>query len=123
MAAFFSETLTDWGHIQKYCQRAWLFRGQRCDKWELRTSLERCWERLKIKSNLRNDFELRIIREFKRAYHQYAQHIPSSDNIIEWLSLMQHHGAPTRLLDFTYSIYVAAYFAIEYAEKGSSVVW
>ncbi len=35
---------------------------------------------------------------------------------------MQHHGAPTRLLDFTYSIYVAAYFALESAE-GDSAVW
>jgi hypothetical protein len=37
---------------------------------------------------------------------------------------MQHHGAPTRLLDFTYSVYVAAYFALEEAESDSdSVVW
>ncbi len=35
---------------------------------------------------------------------------------------MQHHGAPTRLLDFTYSVYVAAYFALEEAD-GDCVVW
>jgi hypothetical protein len=35
---------------------------------------------------------------------------------------MQHHGAPTRLLDFSYSIYVATYFAAENA-KGDSAVW
>jgi len=34
---------------------------------------------------------------------------------------MQHHGAPTRLLDFTYSFYIAAYFALEESEKDCAI--
>ena len=46
--------------------------------------------------------------------------------MIHWglsVSTMQHHGAPTRLLDFTYSVYVAAYFALENADSDGCAVW
>jgi len=121
--AFKNVTLASWDDIHPYASRSgWLFRGERSTDWTLRTTLERCCDRLAVRPTLRRTIENRIIREFRRAYHQFARHIPDRQAIVEWLSIMQHHGAPTRLLDFTYSVYVAAYFALEEAED-DCVVW
>jgi FRG domain len=116
-----SVTLGSWNEIHSYLKPGWMYRGQKSTDWPLKTSLERCCEREKIKPKDRSYIESELLRDFRRAYYQYAEHIPSSESIIEWISLMQHHGAPTRLLDFTYSIYVAAYFALESADSNCAV--
>jgi hypothetical protein len=55
-----------------------------------------------------------LLREFQRRAHTYLKtnDVPQGD-VVEWLALMQHFGAPTRLLDVTASPYVASYFAVE----------
>ena len=120
--AFQTKILSKWSEIHEYARHEWLYRGEHCAGRELKTSLERSCDRHGVPAAKRRETEDALFREFRRAYHQYALHPPSEKAVVEWLSLMQHHGAPTRLLDFSYSLYIAAYFAIE-AGDGDCAVW
>jgi len=103
--------------------RLWRFRGQENASWSLRTTLERSGERAKLDAApvFLANAERRIIEEFQRRAHHFVPDPPSLRNQIEWLALMQHFGAPTRLLDFTNSFYVAAFFALENASSECAI--
>jgi len=120
---FRDERIKELTKIYDYQLEGWIYRGQKDSKEGLKTTLERACENygLRLLPNDAKRIEERLLREFQRKYHHYSQHIPDSGNTLEWLSLMRHYGAPTRLLDFTYSFYVAAYFALEEAEKDCAV--
>jgi hypothetical protein len=88
----------------------WVFRGCLPD-WPHETGLERVCRAWRIPLADAADLERRLIREFKR-HPEVPIHDVEGDTLA-CVALMQHHGAPTRLLDFTYSPYVAAYFALD----------
>ncbi len=100
----------------------WIFRGQSDSSWPLMTSLER-WiaDNTKLSTDVASDeefIEKVFFDEFRNGAHHYLQsslHLPQ--DTLEWLALMQHHGTPTRLLDFTKSPYVASFFSFEYPGK------
>jgi hypothetical protein len=119
---FQTVTVNSWNEIHGHVKDGWLYRGHRHFDWPLETSLERYCKRQNVQPSDIPRLERLIVREFRRAYHEFGKQSPAESAYMEWLALMQHHGAPTRILDFTYSLYVAAYFALEDA-SGDAAVW
>jgi hypothetical protein len=102
----------------------WLYRGQALARWPLSTSLERASARLfATGTEAAVWIEKVATREFRRRLHHYVDMPPPEDDDLEWLAWMQHHGAPTRLQDWTYSPWVAFYFALEGSGKEAAAVW
>lgn len=110
-----SEKDISWDGIAAYQDDDSIYRGHQCACWSLASSLERTCKGLYESLKFMPDMEWILLREFRRRLHHYSQHVPEYAERLRWLSLMQHHGAPTRLVDWTYSIYIALYFAIEQA--------
>jgi hypothetical protein len=77
------------------------------------------------KQYTRRDLELALLREFQRKAYHHLKYYSERDNKIEWLTIMQHYGGPTRLLDWTYSFYAALFFALTKldCEKEYAEVW
>ncbi len=93
---------------------SWAFRGQSDARGDLKTSLVR------LGGNL--DLESHLLRNFRK----YAQaEAAPGDSVWNWLAVAQHHGLPTRLLDWTYSPYVAMHFATKDVEDNrlDGVIW
>lgn len=93
------------------------FRGQANSEWDLSSSLERMIKSLYQREDsfdIPRAYELEMLEEFKRKYPLYEKHrIPAEGDNIEWLSIMQHYGACTRLVDATESIFVALFMATQ----------
>ncbi len=88
----------------------WAFRGLRDADYVLRASIEG----VATKPGIAEDY---VEREFRRRAHHYLTDLPSHLDDLEWLALMQHYRAPTRLVDWTKSPHVAAFFAAESADS------
>jgi len=103
---------TSWSHLQDLLfegawnepigrfRSQWAFRGVAVEASALNTSLVR----------LGSDYaqrERHLLRNFVKYAHR---HVTERKTFWHWLSIAQHHGLPTRLLDWTYSPLVAMHF-------------
>lgn len=95
--------------------KIWIFRGHNSCKYPLQSTLERTIEEFNLNYSEAIQYEKILLRKFQGCLHQYESIIPKKKNILEWWTYMRHYGAPTRLLDWTYSFFIAIYFALENA--------
>lgn len=91
----------------------WVFRSQPADSM-LATTLERALQKSGFPIGEAELIEKTMIREFSRLYDGQDCQTVRSDTLY-CLSLLRHYGAPSRLLDFTYSKYIALYFGLQCA--------
>jgi hypothetical protein len=94
-----------------------IFRGHSSIKWQLKSTLERV-----LDTNFSKDadkFEKYAVQEFESRYHLYSNDNIRPETKLQWLALLQHYGAPTRLLDFSTSPYIGLYFALEAVDASS----
>jgi hypothetical protein len=91
------------------------FRGLSDSSYSLDTTLKRL-------GGPYQQLERHLLRNFIKYAHRDMVQL---DSFWHWLSMAQHHGLPTRLLDWTHSPFVAMHFATANTEKfdRDGVIW
>ena len=87
------------------------YRGHSVKHWSLVPSLHRDPKRINI------DY----LSKFKQNAIMLLN--PRPTNAWEWLFIMRHYDVPTRLLDWTESPLIAAYFAVTDRPKADGAIW
>ncbi len=115
------------GRIFKHAELDYLFRGQADASWGLEPSLLR---RFRQTGKNINHAKMLELEQEARAQFMSQAHLHLSEYVIsrthdqwDWWGLMQQYGAPTPMLDWTESPYVAAYFAANERFDCDGSIW
>jgi len=110
--------------IEEVAQESWIFRGEAAEGLALLPSAGRVgtYPGALRRTAYRLEDERHALGLFKKQAAPHVPHRPATD--LEWLVIAQLHGMHTRLLDWSESILVAAYFAAELAgTRGDAVIY
>lgn len=101
-----------------------IWRGQSDYEWTLSTSLSRQLRTFDPKHATNWDqLENSAISYFMDRAAGLLEVVPDEHDLLAWLAFMQHYGAPTRLLDWSLSPFVAVYFAYEYPKDADAALY
>lgn len=105
------------GVVQDYAKSTVVYRGVTSSNYELVPKVGR---RRKEGRVLEPKDERHILRLFKQ---RAIAHLDRTPDHWEWLAIAQHHGLPTRLLDWSRNPLVAAYFAVVEMHDADSAIY
>lgn len=138
MPAFVEILIKDWQSVLELAERydlgdgwnpSYLFRGQPNFAWAITPTLHRAATD-DMRLPLPEARSLLIVEQSlsdrfiaAASNHLHPATVESNKSMVDWWTVMRHHGVPTRVIDWTQSIFVAAYFACSGGSKDDGAIY
>jgi hypothetical protein len=100
---------------QEFPKAEFVFRGQQDSQWRLGTSYDRYWAGKPLHDEF---FVRRMVAQFRSGVTRLGLEASLGNDELAWLEYARHHGLPAPLLDFSWSPFVALFFAFDGVRDG-----